>query len=77
MPRISVDLDPSLLRELRRRARERRQPLARVLDDLLRAALAHEAGASTRPFVWISRRMGARVDLGDGSVVLDACDRTA
>jgi hypothetical protein len=65
MARTTLDLDPTVLRELKRRARAEGKSLGRVASEVLGAALASDEAAPPTPFAWTSRAMGARVDLED------------
>jgi hypothetical protein len=75
--RTTLDLDETVLRELKQLQRKEKKSLGRLVSDLLAAALRERAphGKPARPFVWISQPMGARVDLGDREAVLDLLDR--
>ncbi len=64
--RTTIDLDPTLLRELKQRARREGKTLGRLASEVLSAALAQEVPAGPPPpLAWSSRPMGARVDLDD------------
>jgi hypothetical protein len=64
--RTTIDLDPSVLRELKRRARQEGKSLGRVASEVLSTALERDAPvAPPQPLAWSSRPMGARVDLED------------
>ena len=70
-----MNIDARVLRDLKRLQRTEGKPLERLISELLAQALARRraerAVASTR-FQWTSRRMEARVDLGDKEAVLAA-----
>lgn len=73
--RTTIDLDPTVLRDLRRRARQEGKSLGRVASEVLSAALGHDAPvAPVPPLAWSSRPMGARVDLEDPEAVRRAMD---
>lgn len=74
MSRTTVDIDTPILNEIRRIGRESGQPMGRVISDLLAAALAarRAKAARKRSFQWISRPMGARVDLEDKEALFQA-----
>jgi hypothetical protein len=76
MPRTTVDLDASVLRELKRLQKRCKKPLGQLISELVSAALAREAATAEEPppFVWISRPMGARVDLEDKEALRAALD---
>lgn len=71
MPRTTLRIDGSVLRELKRRAREEHKSLGDVVSEIVGPALAH--GPSTRraaPFRWRTARMGPpRIDLEDKEAV--------
>ena len=75
MPRTTIDLDPTVLRELKRRARREGKSLGRLASEVLGAALAPEATtAAPAPLAWSARPMGARVDLEDAEAVRRALE---
>jgi hypothetical protein len=78
MPRTTIDIDASVLRELKRRGRAEGKSLGQLVSELVAMALAQTPpDQSVPPFVWVSRNMGARVDLEDKealSALLDVPD---
>jgi hypothetical protein len=77
MARTTLDLDPSVLRALRRLGRRERKSMGRVASELLARALT-EGGESDAPraLSWVSRDLGApRVDLEDKEAVRQLLDR--
>ena len=76
MARTTIDIDTSLLRELKRIQEEEGKRLGRVVSDLLSEALAAHRGKGRRPvpFRWSSQDMGARVDLNDKEAVAALLD---
>ena len=75
MPRTTIDLDASVLRELKRRKRGSGQSLGQLASELLAGALHEAAPAPIRPALrWRSARMGARIDLDDPEAVRRAID---
>jgi hypothetical protein len=76
MPRTTLDLDPAVLRELKRRKGTSGRSIGQIASELLAGAL-HEppreplTRASMR---WRSARMGARVDLEDKEALRRALD---
>lgn len=76
MPRTTIDLDAAVLRELKRRQRDRGGTLGQLASELLAAALGEHAATTRqqRPFRWTSETMGARVDLEDKEAVRRALD---
>jgi len=77
--RTTVDLDDSVLRELKRLQKREGKALGRLVSDLVAQALAVRRASpeSPKPFTWISRQMGARVDLADKEAVHAVLDRHA
>ncbi len=67
MPRTTLDLDATVLRELKRRAKLERKSMGRVASETLARALRRsDAVSRAEPFAWISRDLGEpRVDLED------------
>jgi hypothetical protein len=76
MARTTVDIEASVLRELKRLQKREGKSLGQLISELVAAALAHEAEtpAEGRPFQWTSRPMGARIDLEDREAVRAALD---
>lgn len=64
MPRTTLDIDASVLAELRRRQREQGRTLGELASELLDRALADQDDQTkSEPLRWKSQRMGARIDL--------------
>lgn len=76
MPRTTVDIDASVLRDLKRLQKRQGKPLGQLISELVAAALAREAGAEGEVllFTWTARRMGARIDLDDKEAMRAALD---
>ena len=73
--RTTIDIDDPVLRDLKRLQAREGKTLGRLVSDLLAVALAQSEGAAEpAEFEWVSRSMGARVDLEDRDAVLDALD---
>lgn len=77
MARTTLDLDASVLRELRRRGRRQRKSMGAVASELLAGALADSEQPPEDPtFRWVTADLGApRVDLEDKDALHDALDR--
>jgi len=73
VPRTTIDLDPAVLRELKRLQRREGKTLSRLVSELLTGALSAPM-ADERPFEWRTRAMGALVDLEDKEAVRRALD---
>lgn len=67
MPRTTLKIDGSVLRELKRRARDERKSLGDVVSELVGRALAEGSSSSKAArFRWRTARMGPpRIDLED------------
>jgi len=77
MSRTTIDLDPTVLRELKRRARQEGKSLGRLASEILSGALdQHAAPETIRPLAWSSRSMGALVDLEDKEALRRALERS-
>lgn len=64
--RTTIDLDPTVLRELKRRAHAEGKTLGRLASEVLSTALDSETNRQpAQPLAWTSRPMGALVDLED------------
>jgi len=75
--RTTVDIDDTVLRELKRLQQKEKKSLGRLISDLLASALrqGEPKGQARREFRWFSQRMDARVDLGDHDAILEVLDR--
>lgn len=77
MPRTTLDLDPAVLRGLKRRSRRAGKSMGKLASELLARALAEDPAteAATPALRWISRDLGSpRVDLEDDEAVRRALD---
>ena len=74
--RTTIDIDDPILKDLKRLQRREGKSLGRLVSDLLAGALAdaRRQAVPAAEFRWISRSMGARVDLADRDAMLDAMD---
>jgi hypothetical protein len=73
MPRTTIDLDPHVLHELKRKRRSG-QSLGQLASELLATALRQEARDEAPPLRWHSAPMGARLDIGDKEALHRALD---
>jgi hypothetical protein len=74
MPRTTIDIDASVLRELKRRQKRTGETLGQLVSELVATALA--AGQSEPgTFAWKTTAMHARFDLEDKDALRDALDR--
>ena len=77
MPRTTLDLDASVLRELKRRKRGSGRSIGQIASELLVGALRRTEEPGTPEGIgarWRSTRMGARVDLEDKEALRRAID---
>ena len=76
MPRTTLDLDPAVLRELKRRKRDSGRSIGQLASELLASALRRPTppNAQTPGVIWRSARMGARVNLEDKEALRRALD---
>ena len=74
--RTTLDIDDPILKDLKALGVREGKSLGRLASDLLAQALAAKQteAAKAREFRWISRAMGARIDLADHDAALDAMD---
>jgi hypothetical protein len=65
MPRTTIDLDGSVLRELKKRQQREGKTLGRLISEMLAESLRRVDRPAPPPFAWSSRPMNAKVDLED------------
>lgn len=77
VPRTTLDIDASVLEELRARQRREDKSLGQLASELLASALHHtEPAAGEEPFRWSPQRMGKpKVDLEDKEALWAVLDR--
>jgi len=77
MPRTTIDIDATILRDLKRLQKQERKSLGRLVSELLTKALHSSKAdqASPSSFRWVSRSMRAQIDLTDKEAVYEALDR--
>ncbi len=74
--RTTLDIDPVVLEELRRRRVEEGRTLGELASDLLSQALTTDGERrSEEPLEWRTGQMRARVDLEDDEAVHGALER--
>lgn len=74
MPRTTLDIDPVVLKELKRRGLRDGRSLGQVASELLAGVLRSEEPRAPAPLQWRRRRMGPRVDLEDKDALHRALD---
>lgn len=72
--RTTVDIDQSVLEELRARQRAEGKTLGSLVSELLARALANDEPEADRPLRWTANDMGAKVDLEDPEALRAALD---
>jgi hypothetical protein len=65
MTRTTIDVDPTVLRELKARGKREGKTLGQLVSELLAVRLVDETPAQPGPLEWYSKPMRARVDLDD------------
>lgn len=76
MPRTTLNLDPSVMRELRRRSERERKSLGELASQLLARGLREEPEPQPGPFAWVSRDLGEpAVDLEDKEALASLLER--
>jgi hypothetical protein len=76
MTRTTIDLDPSVLRGLRRRSAREGKSMGQVASELLAGVMARDADIPAPEFVWTSAPLGpARIDLEEEEAVRQILDR--
>lgn len=73
MPRTTVDIDASVLRELKKRQERERKPLGQLMSELIAKAIESEDDAPP-PFSWVAKDLQPRVDLEDKDALWSILD---
>ena len=75
--RTTVDIDDHVLKDLKKIQQKEGKSLGRLISDLLAQALGERKSpkASAKPARWISKAMGARVDLADPEALYAALEQ--
>jgi hypothetical protein len=75
MARTTVDIDASVLRELRKRQERDRKTLGQLISELLAKAMeAEDGGGAARPLSWVTKDLQPRIDLEDKDAIWSALD---
>jgi hypothetical protein len=77
MSRTTLNIDTPLLEELRKIQQKEGKSLGDVVSELVAEALAYRASrlrSKPRTFEWITRSMGARIDISDKEALYAALD---
>ena len=76
MPRTTIDIDVSVLVELKARAKVEHKSLGRLVSELVPLAMKQAATEQPAPELqWHSQPMGALVDIEDKEAVAALLDR--
>ena len=76
MPRTTLDLDATVLEQLRRRAADERKSMGQVASERLAIVLGESKPKSLAPLRWPNRGMGKpRVDLQDKDALWKVLDK--
>ncbi|HVQ77528.1 MAG TPA: antitoxin [Candidatus Binatia bacterium] len=76
MPRTTIDIAAPILKEIKAIQRREGRSLGQIASQLLAEALSRRAtDTPAREFHWISKSMGALVDLDDKEALHAALDR--
>jgi hypothetical protein len=75
--RTTVDIDDPILKDLKKIQEKQGKSLGRLISDLLAQAIAERKSpkASAKPARWISKAMGARIDLADREALYTAMEQ--
>jgi hypothetical protein len=75
--RTTVDIDDPILRDLKKIQEKEGKSLGRLISDLLAQAIGERRSPKTsaKPAQWISKAMGARVDLADPEALYAAIEQ--
>jgi hypothetical protein len=75
MARTTLDIDTPILKELKNLQKQDHRSLGKLVSQLLAEALVQRKHLKPRSrFAWVSRPMGARVDLTDKEAVYAVLD---
>jgi len=76
MPRTTLDIDATVLADLRRRAASERKSMGQIASELLADGLGEAASTKPRPLHWAAKEMGPfKIDLEDKEAVWNLLDR--
>ncbi len=77
MTRTTVNIDAPILQDLKKIQKGARKSLGRLISELLAEALANRRANKDKKteFEWISKPMGARIDIADKERLLAELDR--
>ena len=73
MPRTTIDIDASVLRQLKKRQERERKPLGQLVSELVARAIELEDEPAPT-FTWVARDLQPRVDLDDKDAIWSVLD---
>jgi len=75
--RTTVDIDDPILKDLKKIQEKEGKSLGRLISDLLAQAIGERKSpkAMAKPARWISKAMGARIDLSDREALYAAMEQ--
>jgi predicted HicB family RNase H-like nuclease len=75
--RTTVNIDDPILKDLKKIQQKEGKSLGHLISDLLARALGERKSekASAKPVRWISKTMGARIDLADHEALCAAMEQ--
>ena len=75
--RTTIDIDDPILNEVKKLQKTEGKSLGRTVSDLLARALQERKATRQKPtpFHWISKGMGARIDLNDKEALYAALEQ--
>jgi hypothetical protein len=75
--RTTVDIDDPILKDLKKIQEKERKSLGRLISDLLARAIGERKSpkVSVKSMRWISKAMGARIDLTDREAIYAAMEQ--
>lgn len=75
--RTTVDIDDPILKDLKKIQEKEGKSLGRLISDLLAQAISERQSPKVpaKPARWISRALGARIDLADREAVYAAMEQ--
>lgn len=74
MPRTTVDIDASVLRELKKRQERERKTLGKLISELLAKAMESENNRPGAPFTWVAKDLQPRIDMEDKDALWSVLD---
>lgn len=74
MARTTVDIDASVLRELKKRQERERKTLGQLISELLVKAMEAENDRTAAPFRWVAKDLQPRVDIEDKDALWSVLD---